>query len=414
MSSPIIVQKYGGTSVGNAERIQLVARRVARHWKAGNRIAVVVSAMSGETNRIVDLVKTINPKASARSYDMAVSAGEQVTIGLLSAALEGEGINARPLLAHQLGIVTDFNHKRARIKYIETQTIQDCWDENTIPVIAGFQGTTPNQDVTTLGRGGSDTSGVALAAALKADLCEINTDVDGVYTADPRIVSDARLVREMDYESSLELAALGSKVLHFRCVEIGAKYGIPIVVRRTWDPDDGESTRIMNFTDEQLLESPSVTGVTLDHNVARVTVSGFKRPSFILPDLFGALADAAVNVDIIVHQRRPDASFQAVGFTCHPDDVGNAIEAIHSLKSQEPYSDLVTRQELELAKVSVVGLGMRSHSGVAGRVFHVLSESGIDTLMISTSEIKISIVVESSKAEEATRALHRAFFTKED
>lgn len=413
LKTAAIVQKYGGTSVGTPERICAVAKRVGDQYRAGwSRIAIVVSAMSGDTNRLVSLVQAVNPKAPAKAYDMAVATGEQVSVALMTAALAAEGIVAEPLLSHQLGIVTDEFHSKARIKSIDTSRIFECWARGAIPVVAGFQGVTEALDITTLGRGGSDTSAVALAIAVNAAFCEINTDVDGVFTSDPRIVPSARLIDEMDFEVALEMASLGSKVLHPRCVELGAKFQMPIVVRNTFTENSHRRTRVLNLSDVSNMEAPSVCGVTLDRDVAKITLLGLAFDTALVSNIFTAIAKAGVNVDIIVHNLPESKSddrqrkIMHLGFTTTKGEVDQSINAIKSLSQQEPLQFTV---EDDCAKVSVVGVGMRSHPGVAATTFAALSAANIDIRMISTSEIKISCVVDASKADDACRVLHKAF-----
>jgi aspartate kinase len=404
-----IVQKYGGTSVGSLERIDEVAKRVADQYHSGiKKIAIVVSAMSGETNRLVDLINGTNPRASARNYDMVVAAGEQVSVALMSAALEKHGIPSKAFLGYQLGIVTDNFHSKARIQKIECAKLHKCWEEDAIPVVAGFQGVTGDLEITTLGRGGSDTSAVALAVALDAAFCEINTDVDGVFTADPRIVPDARLVKEMDFEVALEMASLGSKVLHSRCVELGAKYHMPIVVRNTFKPNDHARTFIMNFSNERKLEAPIVSGVTLDRNVVRLSLHNLPARGGIIGAAFQLIAENGVNVDIIVHNRSNDSDRMRVGFTIGSADLLRTKELLERWVIEKKLGAYVEVEE-GLSKVSVVGLGMQSHPGVASRVFSVLEDAGIALHMISTSEIKISCVISEKEGESAARALHKEF-----
>ena len=408
-----VVQKYGGTSVGAPERIRDVARRIAAQYHAGyKRLAIVVSAMSGETNRLVALVNSVNPSAPAKSYDMAVASGEQVSVALMTAALAAEGVVAEPLLSHQLGILTDDFHSKARIKSIATAPIEDCWKRGMIPVVAGFQGVTESMDITTLGRGGSDTSAVALAIAIGADFCEINTDVDGVFTCDPRVVPDARLIEVMDFEVALEMASLGSKVLHPRCVELGAKFEMPMIVRNTFTANDHRRTRVMRLTDKQNLEAPVVSGVTLDRDVAKTTLMGLEPDPKVISRIFSDMAEAGVNVDIIVHDL-PRAGHGAdvensmqVGFTTSAADADIALRALQPLIKTHGWRHTVER---DCAKVSVVGVGMRSHAGVAATTFTALAREGINIRMISTSEIKISCVVDANAGELACRALHKVF-----
>lgn len=410
-STPV-VQKYGGTSVGTVDRIKNVAQRVARQHREGwTKMAVVVSAMTGETNRLVALVKDINPHAPAKAYDMAVASGEQVSVALMAAALAAEGIEAEPFLSHQLGIVTDHFHSRARIKSIDASKIEDCWRRGVVPVVAGFQGVTESMDITTLGRGGSDTSAVALAIAIGAGFCEINTDVDGVFSCDPRIVGAAQLIEKMDFEVALEMASLGSKVLHPRCVELGAKFQMPIVVRNTFTPDDHRRTCVMNFASLSDLEAPAVSGVTLDRDVAKITLNNLPSDSALISGLFAAVAEAGVNVDIIVHNL-PDSDGKTMhlGFTTTRGEADNAIKAVKTYgtthHSKIPFDISV---DTNVAKVSVVGVGMRSHVGVAAATFSSLKSAGIGIRMISTSEIKISCVIDASQADLACQSLHKTF-----
>jgi aspartate kinase len=396
--------------VGSVERVKRVAERVARHAKEGQRIAVVVSAMAGETNRLVELMMQTNPNASPKNYDMAIAAGEQVSVGLVAAAIESFGVKAEPVLGHQLGILTDERHSQARIQKIKTDLIEACWNQGSVPVVAGFQGITPSGALTTLGRGGSDTSAVALAVALKADLCEINTDVDAIYTTDPRIVPEAKPILELDYDTALELAALGGKVLHSRCVELGAKYRMPIVVRSSFDPDDARSTKIMNFSESEALESPAVSAISLDQDVTRVSVSGIEKNPLAMSRLFAAVAQNGVNVDIIVHNSPLHSPTFNVGFTVTKADLSSAMLALEMLKKEPDFEGIAISTHSDLAKVSAVGLGMKSHSGVAAKVFETLSLEKIEVLMVSTSEIKISCVVSLAEGKRAVQALHSAFF----
>ncbi|HYX39251.1 MAG TPA: aspartate kinase [Oligoflexus sp.] len=408
-----VVQKYGGTSVGTVERIQNVAERVADQYRNGlKNVAIVVSAMSGETNKLVDLVTATNPHTSLRNYDMAVSAGEQVAVALMAAALEKAGVPSHGFLAYQLGIMTSSLHSKARIHDIDCSKLHKCWEQGIVPVVAGFQGVTEDLEITTLGRGGSDTSAVALAVALDAAFCEINTDVDGVYTADPRVVPSAHLVKEMDFEVALEMASLGSKVLHTRCVELGAKFQMPIVVRNTFKPNDHQRTIIMSFNAQRKLEAPVVSGVTLDRNVVRLSLSQLPVRHGVIAALFEKIAATGVNVDIIVHNKSETSDALRVGFTIGAADLVRTQEMLRRW-SEEQSSVVHLEAERNLAKVSVVGLGMQSHPGVASKVFSVLENAGIAIQMISTSEIKISCVVAEAEGDRAAQALHRAFIEDE-
>ena len=402
-----IVQKYGGTSVGSTERIKSIAARIADQYHRGhNQLAIVVSARSGETNRLIELIHEINPQASGHAYDMALAAGEQVSVALMAAALEGHGLKVVPLLAHQLSIMTDDLHTKARIKSIKREVIDEAWRNGAIAVVAGFQGVTKDMTITTLGRGGSDTSAVALACALEAAFCEINTDVDGVFTADPRIVSTARLIESMDYETALEMASLGSKVLHPRCVELGAKFQMPLIVRNTFTPDDHQRTRIMAV---QEIESLVVSGVTLDRNIARLTITGLDRGPMTISAIFDALGKLGINVDIIIHDKAGPGEAARLGFTVTKTDLEQTLQAITSLSQKPRFSSLKISSETGLSKVSVVGVGMHSYAGVAGRTFKALTTADINIHMISTSEIKISCVVGETQADPAIRALHAEF-----
>ena len=399
-----VVQKYGGTSVGSVERIKNIAERVRRQHEAGTKkIAIVVSAMSGETNRIVSLVNDINPEANPKHYDLAVSAGEQVSVALLAAALESLNVPAKGFLGHQLGVVTSDFHSKARIQTIDTKQIEACWERGEVPVIAGFQGVSSSGENYNFRSRGSDTSAVALAVALKAGFCEINTDVDGVFSTDPRITSEAKLIEKMDFEVALEMASLGSKVLHARCVELGAKYKLPIVVRNTFKPDEHQRTLIMSLNENEVLEAPVVSGITLDRNVTIFNLtSTLEDDSDAFSKVFEKLALEGVNVDIIVHNRLSSSTDMNIGFSTNKTDTSKVFKALEGMN--------VKIQETEgLSKVSAVGLGMQSHPGVASRFFSILAKGGIESHMVSTSEIKISAVIEESKADEAVKSLHSEF-----
>ncbi len=406
----IVVQKYGGTSVGTVERIQAIAERI--HTQVNNgwtRMAIVVSAMSGETNRLVAMVEQIRPKLRSKSYDMAVAAGEQVSVGLMAAALEAKGLSAEPLLGYQLGVLTDGSHSRARIHSIQTEKIHQAWERGEIPVVAGFQGIAPSQAITTLGRGGSDTSAVALAVALEAAFCEIDTDVDGVYTADPRVVPNAKLIEKLEYDVALELAASGGKVLHSRCVELAAKNRLPLVVRNTFAPESGGRTIIMPFNEKEALEAPLVSGVTLDKDVAKVTLRNWRESNGSLLNVFSRIAKKGVNVDIIIYDASDEKGLASVGFSVPDSELHIVEEVVQSLKTEFGSSSLEMESVGGLAKVSAVGLGMRSHSGVASRMFEALSRAEIEILMISTSEIKISCVVRAEQAQKVMQTIHDTF-----
>ncbi len=402
-----LVQKYGGTSVGSPEKIGLVAQRIKETLAEGNsKIAVVVSAMSGETNRLVALMNEVNPDAHPRFADMVTAAGEQVTCGLLSAALQKIGVNARPFLAFQLGIKTDPSHQKARIESIDCKKLHEAWQTNDVAVVAGFQGVDDAGQITTLGRGGSDTSAVALAVAVGAEYCEINTDVDGFFTTDPRITSKARLIDRMDYESSLEMASLGSKVLHTRCVEVAAKYKLPIIVRNTFKGKENKGTMILEFNNQQKLESPVVSGVSKVDDVAKVTLNELNDDAKTVSILFEEIAKDGINVDIIVHDRHliNNKPVSNIGFTVNHSEVPK----VNALLGNKSFSASYVIEE-NYSKVSVVGLGMRSNHGVAAKTFSTLSDHGVDIHMVSTSEIKISCLVDASEANRAVKLLHEGF-----
>ena len=412
LASNTVVQKYGGTSVGSVERIDAVAKRIATGRDRGiKNLAVVVSAMAGETNRLLDLVQQANPLASRSLYDLALSAGEQVSAALLAAALERHAVKAQPFLGFQLGIVTDSFHSQARIKAISTEKIVACWREGGIPIVAGFQGVTESLQVTTLGRGGSDTSAVALAAALQADYCEINTDVDGVFSADPRCVQNAKLLSVLDFSTALEMATLGSKVLHSRCVELAAKFELPLVVRNSFNETSSERTLIMNLDEKQAIESPVVSGVSGQRGVSRIGLYGVSKDARFISQVFSAIAAAGVNVDIIVHHFLSEKDKMRLGFTVDDQELQRTKEVLQRLLNEKGggFTESDFEAESGLGKVSIVGLGMQSHHGVASRMFTSLTGEGIDIKMISTSEIKVSCVIPENSLDQAVQVLHRDF-----
>lgn len=398
----LIVQKYGGTSVGNVERIHRVAERVAEAKKAGHDLVVVLSAMSGETDRLLRLAHEVTPTPDERELDMLLSTGERVTIALLAMDLRGRGINAQSFTGRQVGIITDSSHTKARIAKVTAERIREALAEGVIPIVAGFQGINERSDVTTLGRGGSDLTAVALAAALKADRCVIYTDVDGVYTADPNIVPSARRLDRVSYEEMLELASLGAKVLQSRSVEFAAKHGVPLEVRSSFK--EGQGTIVM--TEDADMERVAVSGVTGDRNQAKLTIVGVPDRPGVAARIFGPVAEANINVDMII-QNVSQASLTDISFTIPRVDLPKAVGLVQRIaKDIDAKSVAVTEA---IAKVSLVGVGMRSHSGVAARMFEVLSREGINIMMISTSEIKISCVIDEKYLELAMRALHGAF-----
>ncbi|MEC4669283.1 MAG: aspartate kinase [Nitrospirota bacterium] len=398
----LIVQKYGGTSVGSVELIQRVADRVAQTRQAGYDLVVVLSAMSGETDRLVRLASEVTPSPDEREMDMLLSTGERVTIALLAMSLRGRGFNARSFTGRQVGIMTDSSHTKARIARVAADRIREALTEGVIPIVAGFQGINERSDVTTLGRGGSDLTAVALAAALKADQCTIYTDVDGVYTADPSIVPSARRLDKVSYEEMLELASLGAKVLQGRSVEFAARHNVPLVVQSSFK--EGQGTRVAN--EDKDMERMAVAGVTGDCNQAKLTIIGVPDRPGIAARVFGPVAEANIIVDMII-QNVGQGSLTDISFTVPRVDLGRAMSLVQRVvKEIEAKSVEVTEA---IAKVSLVGVGMRSHSGVASRMFEVLSREGINIMMISTSEIKISCVIGEKYLELAIRALHAAF-----
>jgi len=398
----LIVQKYGGTSVGNVERIRDVARKVAKTRDEGHDVVVVVSAMSGETDRLLSLAHEVSEAPAEREVDVLLSSGERVTIALLSIALNSMGYPAKAFTGRQVGIVTDGVHTKARIERVGGERVREALKQGIIPVIAGFQGISGESDVTTLGRGGSDLSAVAIAAALKADLCDIYTDVEGVFTADPNIVSEARKLDKVSYEEMLELASLGAKVLQNRSVEYAAKHGVKLRVLSTFK--EGSGTLLTEEDAE--MEKVAVSGVTCDRNQAKITIIGVPDRPGIAAKIFGPVADANIVVDMII-QNVSQESLTDISFTVPRPDVKKTIEMMRSVVRDIGARELEVKEDI--AKVSAVGVGMRSHSGVAVRMFSVLSKEGINILMISTSEIKISCVIDAKYAELAVRALHRAF-----
>ena len=400
----LIVQKYGGTSVGSPERIKNVARRVAR-WKAkGHQLVVVVSAMAGETNRLIALAKELQAHPDPRELDVMVSTGEQVTIALLSMALMDMGLKARSYTGSQVKILTDSSHTKARIVSIDEALMRRDLADGCVVVVAGFQGVDANGNITTLGRGGSDTTGVALAAALRADECQIYTDVDGVYTTDPRIVTEARRLKSITFEEMLEMASLGSKVLQIRAVEFAGKYRIKLRVLSSFE-DEGEGT-LITFEEDQKMEQASISGIAFNRDEAKITILGVPDRPGIAYQILGPVGDANIDVDMIVQNVSHDGMTD-FSFTVHRSDFQK------TLKILEPVVKHIKARGVEsgdkIAKVSVVGVGMRSHAGIASTAFRTLAEEGINIEMISTSEIKISIVINEKQMELAVRALHKAF-----
>jgi len=400
----LIVQKYGGTSVGSIDRIQEVAERVAATHGAGHQVAVVLSAMSGETNRLLALARQIAEQPDARESDVLVSTGEQVSIALLAMALKARGAPAVSLLGHQVQIETDAAYGRARITQVRTPRLSNALKDGNIVVIAGFQGVNAQQDITTLGRGGSDTTAVAIAAAIQADVCEIYTDVDGVYSADPRICPQAHKLERISYDEMLELASLGAKVLQIRSVEFAKRYQVPVHVRSSFSPDEGTWL----VPEDQSMEEVTVSGVTSDLDQAKITLLRVPDRPGLAAKLFAPIAQDNIVVDMIIQNASADEKTD-VTFTVPRGDVHKALERVKNVAPEIGAEDVV--YDTEVVKVSIVGLGMRSHAGVASRMFEVLAAEGINIQMISTSEIKISIVIAAKYAELAVRVLHDAFIS---
>ena len=398
----LIVQKYGGTSVGDAQRIQEVARRIADSLATGQRIIVVVSAIGGETDRLEALGLRMAARPDAREMDVLLAAGEQVSSALLAMALTALGHRARSYLAHQIPMLTDAQHQRARIEKIETASLTECLADGVTPVVAGFQGLSAAGRVTTLGRGGSDTTAVAVAAAVAADECQICTDVDGVYTADPRIVRNARRMAQVTFEEMLELASLGSKVLHPRSVEFAGKYKVPLRVLSTFEAGEGTLITMEN----ESMEEPIVSGVTYARNEAKITLSGVSDVPGVAAKIVGPVAGAEIEVDMIVQNTAADGLTDFT-FTVGRKDYEAALELLKPVRASLGARAL--SGDNKIAKVSVVGVGMRSHAGVAARLFDCLAAENINIQMISTSEIKISVVVDERYLELAVRTLHSAF-----
>jgi aspartate kinase len=401
----LIVQKYGGTSVGNVERIKSVAQRVAKFKMLGHQVVVVVSAMSGETNKLVALAKEIQKNPDPREMDVLVSTGEQVTIALLAMALKDLGLKSKSYTGSQVRIVTDDAFTKARILSIDESNIRADLDSGHVVVVAGFQGVDEKGNITTLGRGGSDTTGVALAAALKADECQIYTDVDGVYTTDPRIVPEARRLKSITFEEMLEMASLGSKVLQIRSVEFAGKYKVKLRVLSSF-AEEGEGT-LITFEDNDKMEQAIISGIAFNRDEAKITVMGVPDRPGIAYQILGPISDANIDVDIIIQNVGVDGTTD-FSFTVHRNEFAKAMDILKS-KVQPHIGAREVIGDDKAAKVSVVGVGMRSHVGIASKMFRTLAEEGINIQMISTSEIKISVVIDEKYLELAVRVLHKAF-----
>jgi aspartate kinase len=399
----LIVQKYGGTSVGSIERIKAVAERVGRSRARGDQIVVVVSAMAGETNRLFQLAEQLCEVPDARETDVLVSTGEQVSAALLAIRLQALGYPTVSLLGHQLRITTDSRHGAAKIKSVESERIKCALDAGNIVVVAGYQGVDRDGDITTLGRGASDLTAVALAAVMNASACEIYTDVDGVYTADPRICPRARRLNRISYDEMLEMAALGAKVLQLRSVELARRFNVPLVVLSSFQ-DDSRCTWVGQ--EDKSMENVLVSGVTLDQNQSKITLTGVEDRPGLAARIFGPIADAGIVVDMIIQNASADGRTDMT-FTVQRSDLRRALELVREVVAD--ISAAGVRHEDLVAKVSIVGIGMRTHSGVAATMFKVLAAEGVNIEMIATSEIKVSVVVNAKYGELAMRALHDAF-----
>ena len=400
----LIVQKYGGTSVGSAERIKNVAKRVAQTRAEGHDVVIVVSAMSGETNRLVALAHEMQEFPDPREMDVVLATGEQVTIGLLAMALKNIGVDAKSYTGWQVAVQTDNAHTKARIDHIDGDKIHADLKAGKIVIVAGFQGITAESDISILGRGGSDTSAVALAAALKADECQIYTDVDGVYTTDPRVVPEARRMSTISFEEMLELASLGSKVLQIRSVEFAGKYQVRLRVLSSLQ-EGGEGT-LITFEEDENMEKAVVKGIAFDKNQARINVRGVSDKPGIAYQILGAIADANIEVDMIIQNVGAEGTTD-FSFTVPRGDYRQTLDLMNGLK--ESLGAAKVNGDDTVCKVSIVGVGMRSHSGVAATMFRSLAEEGINIQMISTSEIKVSVLIDEKYMELATRVLHKAF-----
>ena len=398
----LIVQKYGGTSVGNTGRIRNVAARVAQYHSNGDKIVVVVSAMSGVTDGLIKLAKELMPLPDEREMDVLLSTGEQTTIALTAIALHSIGVPAASLTGAQAGIVTDGVHTKAKIQNITPKTVHDLLNQGKVVIVAGFQGETPEGQITTLGRGGSDLTAIALAAALKADLCQIYTDVDGVYTADPRLVPEAKKLEEISYDEMLELASLGAKVMQSRSVEFAKKFGVVFEVRSSFNNNPGTIVK----EETAKMEDVVIRGVAIDKNQAKVTIAGVPDKPGIAARVFKAIADANVNIDVIV-QNVSEKGFTDISFTVPANEAAKAAKVLQPVVKEIGARD--AKSTPDIAKLSVVGIGMRSHPGVAAKIFETLAANGTNIDMISTSEIRISVIIKLADADKAARAIHDAF-----
>ena len=403
MNMPLVVQKYGGTSVGTIDRIQHVAQKIARIRKTGTQVVVVVSAMAGETDKLLKMARQICDNPERREMDLLLSSGERISSALLTMALQARGIPAISMTGRQIGLQTDSVHTRARIKQIDAKRAQQALKENNVIVLAGFQGINEKGDVTTLGRGGSDTSAVALAVALGSSQCEIYTDVDGVYTADPRMVPKANKLDVVSYDEMLEMASLGAKVLQIRCVEFAHKFKMPLVVKSSYI-EGGKGTLICE--EDSNMEQPVVSGIMYDKNQAKITLKEVPDQPGIAANIFGSIADAGLSVDMIIQNISAEGHTD-LSFTLGREELNEAMVIME--KVAKKIRAVNVSADSKIAKISIVGAGMRSHSGVAARIFKTLSKEKINILMISTSEIKVSCIIEQKHTKAAVNALHTAF-----
>jgi aspartate kinase len=404
----IIVQKFGGTSVANVECIKNAARRIAFERKRGYQLVVVVSAMAGVTNRLIEYVESATPHPNAEEYDVVVSSGEQVTSGLLALALQNFDIPAQSFQAWQIPIQTDDLHAKARIDEIATATLEEALRKGIVPIISGFQGLSPSGRITTFGRGGSDITAVALAAALKAQRCDLYKDVSGIYTADPRIVPGARKLDRVSYEEMLELASLGSKVLQHRAIELAMSHKVPVRVFSSFEESTG--TEIVH--EDEIMEKALVHGIACTHSETKITLTHVTSQPGTAAEIFGALADAGITVDMIIHNSLENKGLSPLTFTISRQDLSQAQSILQGLKASLDFGEMIIHQGV--AKISVVGIGLRSHSHLTGILFRTLSQRGIEILGVATSEIKISILVHQDFAELASRSLHSAYHLDEE
>ncbi len=402
----LLVQKFGGTSVGTVDKIEKIADKLFESQKAGNGVVAVVSAMSGETNRLIELARQISHEPNAREYDVLVSTGEQVTIALLSMALHARGVDARSYTGAQVKILTDDSHTKARIMEIDDTAMQSDLEHGRVIVVAGFQGVDKNGNITTLGRGGSDTTAVALAAALKADECQIFTDVDGVYTTDPRVEPNARRLDRITFEEMLEMASLGSKVLQIRAVEFAGKYNVPLRVLSSFEEGPGTLISYEQRTEGKIMEQPVISGIAFNRDEAKLTILGVPDTPGVAYQILGPISDANIEVDMIIQNVGADSTTDFT-FTVHRNDYDKALKILQEIATAVNAREVVG--DSAIVKVSIVGVGMRSHAGIASKMFKALSDEAINIRMISTSEIKISVVIDEKYLELGVRTLHTAF-----